>query len=133
MSLSDYNYLNDSRNRPAAAQVLYFEHDDGSIEEIELPTKWDVCSVCDGEGQHVNPSIDAGGISACEFDTDPDFAEAYFGGTYDVVCNRCHGRTTERVVDWDALTPEQAAAYERQLEEEARDRAYELAEIRMGA
>lgn len=130
--MSDLNYLTDARNQPAASRVLYLEREDGSTDEIELPTTWAVCSVCNGEGKHVNPSIDCGGLTADDFHDDPDFESDYFGGVYDVTCNRCNGRTTERVVDWNALTDEQREAYENQLEGEASDRAEHLAEIRAG-
>ncbi len=127
--IDDLNYFNDPRNRPAREPVLY--HDDGT--EERLPTRWEVCHVCGGEGKHVNPSIDAGGISADEFHDDPDFHESYMRGDYDVTCNRCNGRTTVAVVDIDKLTPEQKHAYARQLQDEADDRAERMAEIRMGA
>ena len=118
----------DCRDQPAPSHILYT--DDG---DIELPTRWDVCSVCNGEGRHVNPNIDRNGISAQDFYDDPDFYDEYMSGTYDVTCYRCHGRTTERVVDWEALTPEQVEAYEQQLQDEAYDRAVAEAERRMGA
>ena len=131
MSLvDDLNYARDPRTQGAAkAPILYL--DDGT--EIELPTRWEVCGVCYGEGKHVNPSIDAGGISASQFAEDPFFEGDYFAGVYDVTCSRCGGRTTVRVVDIDALTPELKHAYAEQLREEAADRAYALAELRMGA
>ncbi len=133
-TLETMNYLNDHRNRPGPDLRLWMDDPEtGETVEIELPTKWDVCSVCNGEGKHVNPAIDCGGISAEAFHDDPDFADAYFGGTYDQVCNNCHGRTTERVVDWDQLTEAQAEAYEAQLQAEAECRAEHLAELRMGA
>jgi hypothetical protein len=52
---------------------------------------WEVCSVCRGNGQHVNPSIDAHGITWEEFDEDPDFKEEYFSGLYNVTCYECKG------------------------------------------
>jgi hypothetical protein len=54
---------------------------------------WRVCGTCGGKGRHVNPSIDADhGITAEEFADDPDFAEDYFGGVYDVTCHECGGK-----------------------------------------
>jgi hypothetical protein len=55
-------------------------------------TVWAVCPTCEGEGKHVNPSIDSHGISREEFDEDPDFEEAYFSGAYDVTCVECKGQ-----------------------------------------
>jgi len=51
-----------------------------------------VCPTCDGNGTHVNPSIDSEGISAEQFYEDPDFEEAYFSGVYDVACAECGGQ-----------------------------------------
>lgn len=53
---------------------------------------WAICPLCSGHGKHVNPSIDASGLSAEDFAEDPDFAEEYFSGGYDVTCNQCQGR-----------------------------------------
>ena len=121
------NYYNDKRTHgPAGPAVLYT--DDG---DITLPMRWVVCPVCDGEGKHVNPAIDAGGIS--REDLDPDFVENYIGGVYDVCCSHCQGRTTIQEVDWDSLTSEQADAYRAQLDELDKMRACEIAERAMGA
>lgn len=129
MSLDNFNYHTDPRVCEAAeAPVLYLE--DG--QEIPLPMSWVVCEVCNGAGKHVNPSIDAGGISAETFHDDPDFAESYMRGDYDQTCNRCRGRTTVPGVDWKQLTPEHRAAYEAQLEDDAAYEAERAAEIRMG-
>ncbi len=128
-AIEDMNYYNDQRTLPAARQPILFT-DDG--EEIELPMKWVVCGICNGKGKHVNPSIDAGGLSA-EMMDDVDFLDDYHAGTYDVTCNGCNGRTTVPAVDWDALTPEQSAAYKSQLQDEADDLACQRSELAMGA
>lgn len=129
-AIEGLNWSHDHRNcERAEAPVLYLDDDT----EMELPTRWAVCPVCNGAGTHVNPSIDCGGLSAEDFDEDPDFAEDYMAGAYNVPCNRCGGRTTVPEVDVSSLSPELAAAYERQCRDEAADRACELAEMRMGA
>lgn len=56
-----------------------------------FPAAFEVCSRCGGKGTHVNPNIDGHGISPDEFADDPDFAEAYFSGRYDVRCYQCDG------------------------------------------
>lgn len=48
--------------------------------------------MCEGEGTTVNPNIDAHGLTAEDFREDPDFAENYFSGTYDVPCRACGGK-----------------------------------------
>lgn len=128
--LDDLNYLNDQRSAPAAeAPVVYM--DDGS--QKPLPIKWAVCPVCDGKGSHVNPSIDANGLSREQFEDDPDFAEQYWNGTYDQTCTRCKGRTTVPIVDENACDSLLLAMYRRQQQDKADDRACYLAEVRAGA
>lgn len=152
-ALDNWNYANDSRTQgPAKSPVLYFagcgkcgtmnnEADEQACDcsdyeyveqEMKLPMSWQVCLVCDGEGKHVNPSIDAGGISREQFHDDPDFAEQYWNGDFDQTCTRCNGRTTVPSVNWDALTPKQVELYEAQLSADAEYAAERRAEIMMG-
>jgi hypothetical protein len=127
-AIENLNIARDVRSHDAVkAPVLYM--DDG--EEVELPMTWAVCHVCNGKGRHVNPAIDAGGLSA-EMQDDVDFLDDYMAGTYDQVCNGCKGRTTVPAVDWDALTTEQRELYTAQLQADADCEAERLAEIRMG-
>lgn len=56
-----------------------------------MASKWRICPACHGEGTCVNPNIDSNGLSAEDFADDPDFAEAYMGGAYDVNCGACGG------------------------------------------
>lgn len=127
--IDDYNYACDPRTQGAAKPpILYLENGD----EVELPMKWDVCPVCQGKGTHVNPSIDAGGISMECFHDDPDFYEDYMNGQYDQTCNRCNGRTTVPVTDWSAMSDEHRELYEAQLEADAAYEAERRAEMMMG-
>jgi len=66
---------------------------------ILLPSKRVVCPQCDGTGKHVNPAIDGHGLSADDFAEDPDFAESYFSGVYDVRCELCNGNNVIDEVD----------------------------------
>lgn len=76
--------------------TVWGEDDDGDFEEdIEASIEFELCDLCNGKGTHVNPSIDAHGLSADDFAGDPDFEEVYFSGGYDVRCALCHG---DRVV-----------------------------------
>ena len=54
-------------------------------------TRWIICPACRGNGSHVNPAIDAGGISTADFADDPDFADNYMDGMYDLPCDKCNG------------------------------------------
>jgi hypothetical protein len=101
---------------------------------IAIPFKWIVCGICDGRGTHVNPSIDCGGISREDFDDDPDFAESYRSGAYDVTCGECNGRRV--VPELTPHTDEERAAVARLEESERADAEYESvcrAERAMGA
>ena len=68
--------------------ILTWEDDTGTV---ECPAKAEVCSSCQGRGTYVNPSIDSHGLSADDFAEDPDFAEDYRSGAYDVACKSCGG------------------------------------------
>lgn len=82
---------------------------DANGDELVLPAVFQVCSRCRGEGTHVNPSIDGHGLTAEDFAEDPDFAEEYMRGTYDVPCSECGGERVVAQVDVEALTPAQRA------------------------
>ena len=103
--------------------VLYTEDD----REIKLPTHWEVCDRCHGEGKHSNPSIDGNGITASEMDEmcyhDEDFAENYFSGVYDVTCHECDGKRVTKVVNLNAMSPEDVKEY---YEQQAQRRESEL-------
>lgn len=81
--------------------------DDEGSEIHVFPARYEVCRTCDGKGKHVNPSIDAHGISRDEFDDDPGFEEDYFSGVYDVECYECHGRRVVPKIDDSNLNPRQ--------------------------
>lgn len=87
---------------------------------MSTPEKFCVCTLCKGEGTVVDPNIDAHGLSREDFDEDPDFAEEYMNGAYDIQCPRCKG---QRVL----LTEELEAIYQREAEraDERRLRALE--------
>ena len=76
-------------------------------EGLEYRAEYVVCVVCNGRGSHVNPAIDSQGLSSEDFAQDPDFAEGYFSGVYDVQCSGCLGR---RVALWP-LDEDGEAAY----------------------
>jgi len=92
---------------------------------IEIPFKYEVCSLCDGKGKHVNPSIDAHGISSEEFADDPDFYDEYKSGMYDVTCYLCHGNRVVPVPDESRCNTEQKAFLKVLEEREADERAYQ--------
>ncbi len=132
-SIEDVNFARDSRNcERDAERTLDMPQPDGSYVTVTLPTTWVVCPTCSGRGSHVNPAIDCNGLTAEDFAADPDFAEEYFSGSYDQVCNRCAGRTTVREIDYARLTDEQRAQLDAEAEADAAMEAERLAEIRFG-
>jgi hypothetical protein len=120
-SLEDRNYYNDARVQAIRAVVPTDE------EGNELPHKWVVCPLCEGRGKHANPSIDCCGLTAEDFDTDPDFAEAYMSGAYDVECRHCGGRTTvpEVVVSRCTFAQKRILVLMRRQERDRIDSRYE--------
>lgn len=66
--------------------------------------KFIVCPVCEGSGKTVNPAIDSHGLTREDFAEDPDFAESYMRGDYDITCRACNGQrvvTRERIEELD--------------------------------
>lgn len=104
-----------------------------------FPCKLVDCPTCRGKGKHVNPSIDAGGLTSEDFDRDPGFRAAYFGGSYDVSCYGCDGKRKVPAIDVRELHDEDRPVYERwkawydeqQADAEA-DRRERAAELRHG-
>lgn len=90
--------------------TLTVEGDEG---EVEIPAKYEVCSTCEGKGSHVNPSIDSKGLTAEDFNEDPEFLEEYRRGTYDVACVECKGARVVPAVDDERATKEEIALAER--------------------
>ena len=91
--------------------------------EIEIPFAWVVCGQCRGNGMHVNPAVDCGGLTSEDFAADPDFAESYFSGVYDVTCGECQGRRV--VPELRPRTAEQKAALGALDAQEEADVSYE--------
>lgn len=116
----------------AQPPVLCTEDADGNLVETPLPMKYDVCGLCEGRGKHVNPSIDGNGLTAEDFEEDPDFAEEYFAGTYDVTCACCRGKRVVAVVDEERMTPETLTAWKAQEAEHAAEARERAAELRLG-
>jgi hypothetical protein len=144
MSIEDRNYYGDSRVRAGErgdwfssldekhnkATVTLFDGDDE--EEVEVPVKLEVCPTCEGRGKHVNPSIDAGGLSRDDFDEDPDFREEYMSGMYDVSCYECSGKRVVPVIDEDHCDAAILKRIHAKQEEDEDFRRLQEAERRMG-
>lgn len=104
--------------------------DDDSEEPAWIEVEFQVCSSCGGKGSYVNPSIDADGLSAADFDeAGDDFREDYFAGNYDVRCGECEGMRVVPVPVSDEIKRQIATL----LHERWLGRQDEIAERRIGA
>jgi hypothetical protein len=85
--------------------TIEIENEDGEPVEHELPTIYEVCGRCRGEGKHTNPSIDGHGISEEEWERDWSYEERedYMNGVYDVQCYECNGLRVVAAVDEELL------------------------------
>lgn len=109
--------------------TLSWEGEDDEL--ITVPAMYVVCALCDGTGKHVNPSIDANGLTSEDFAEDPDFAEDYRRGTYDVSCYRCHGARVSPSVAEHASEAQQLA-YDNRVSAEYADLREQANEERWG-
>lgn len=114
-------------------RMIYTVYAEDDEVEYKIPLRFGVCDVCDGHGVHVNANIDGEhGLTAEDFEDDPDFKEAYFGGAYDVTCAGCNGLRVKPYA-----VPAEGSAEARWLEQyfadDAEYAAVCAAERRMGA
>jgi len=80
---------------------------------VSFPAKWDICSRCEGDGHHSNPSIDGNGITESEWsEWHSDEREDYLSGKNDISCRECNGSGKVKVVDTLLLSEEQKKDYE---------------------
>ena len=84
-----FGYLNEEGN------LVSVDEDLEEVEQKWYHIEWIVCSLCEGRGEYVNPSIDSHGLSREDFDEDPDFAQEYITGGYNIPCELCKGRAVE--------------------------------------
>jgi hypothetical protein len=145
-AMDNYNYWNDSRviesmvSKPKVSTCRSFmiyevgETEDGEPETIRVPTRFEVCPYCEGRGRHVNPSIDAGGLTQEDLrDWDDWEIEEYFSGGYDVTCTTCNGNRVVSEPDFSKISKEDAEKI-RKWEREEREYAQMCAmERAMGA
>jgi len=149
---TEHNYHGDSRVINARKQrefnngfdmkhmTFTFEVNDGESDETTvhtLPAKFEVCPTCEGRGKHVNPSIDAGGISEDdEFwqdDHDEEGYSLYHNGFYDVTCYTCGGRNVVPTIDRDRANESTLAIWDGRCADDAGFDHICRSELLMGA
>jgi RecJ-like exonuclease len=86
-------------------------------EVVQLPARYEVCSRCDGEGKS---SAHLGSFSREDFDEDPDFAEDYMNGAYDIPCEKCKGQRVVPVINREACTTDDQKRALEHLDDQAR-------------
>lgn len=124
-------YTEFDEKKMVATVTLYNEEDHSESDE-DIPVLFEVCPTCNGKGKHVNPSIDCNGLTAEDFAEDPDFAESYISGMYDVPCYGCDGRRVVPVVDEERTPRDLLAKLHQKWQDEADYRATVMAERRFG-
>lgn len=115
---------------PTLASSVMQDDDGESV--LKCPIRYGVCGLCEGKGKHVDPSIDAHGLSSEDFDADPDFAESYFSGAYDVQCYRCDGQRVQPEIDTARLSAPLCKVVDRYFAGLAADRRERESEARYG-
>ena len=109
-----YNFLKPDYKRG----IIIFEPDwEDEDSRKELPAKMEVCGRCDGRGVH-DPDGFSNGFTREDFAEDPDFAEDYFAGKYDVKCTECGGRNVVLVIDRDKSDPVTLEVVDEWMQEE---------------
>jgi len=94
---------------------------------MNLPTKWEICPDCGGEG---GSSAHLGVLTVGDWDQDE--LNGYFAGHYDKSCGPCGGTGKLKTPDHDQMTTEQSKLVNDQDEGAANDRAEMESERRMG-
>ncbi len=114
------------------ATINYTDWETG--DDIQLPAKWEICPVCEGEGKE---SAYLGSWTGSEWaEEDPDFQEDYMRGGYDRRCEQCNGSGKIKDIDWDSIEANNPELYAELTEQEDARASYEYevaAERRMGA
>ncbi len=98
----------------------------------QIPSRWEICDQCQGEGKRDHPAF-SNGITSSEWNDEweDEEREAYLGGRYDVACECDHGRVL--VPDEDACNKDILNLYYEHLREERSYEAERESERRMGA
>jgi len=111
--------------------IAYTLHDDdGSSEDVVLPSKFVVCDRCEGRGVH---DCWEGGMTGDEMaEQGPEYLDDYLSGVYDTRCTVCDGLRVIEVVDTDRLDAGTLRRYEATEQAQREYEAEVAAERRYG-
>ena len=121
----------DHVNQKRRTATIIWEDDECEEYHTEVPIVFEVCPECGGSGTHCNRNIDGNGLTAEDFAEDPDFAEDYFAGNYDVICEMCDGLRVYPTLDPKAKLSEEQSQAVAFMEQRAYDEAMDRRTQRM--
>lgn len=110
-------------------RTLAYQHN-VYTENLNLPTQWEICSGCKGEGKS---SAYLGSFSSDDMNEDPEFYHDYMSGMFDRSCTLCHGSGKVRTIMYHLLPVELAIEIAEFEFDEGQDDTTQQAEIAMGA
>lgn len=84
------------------------EDDETETVIIKVPTKWEICECCSGDGTHALHGIV---IDPSEWDYEE--MDDYMSGRYDTACGECNSTGKLKVVDWDSVSSVLKAEWEK--------------------
>lgn len=103
--------------------VTIYDEEENEI-EVKAPARWEICSRCNGDGKHSNPAIDGNGLTAEDFEDDPDFRADYMSGRYDIPCENSCSSGKVLVIDEERFALQDPKSYALWKEQESSDEAY---------
>ncbi len=112
----------------------YCEENVTGEDYIMVTGKMIICPSCGGNGHHVRRDIDDSAlVDSMREDGDDEGLEAYFSGSFDVLCEECKGANVIFAPDPEAGPLWAREAIDSWEKEEREQNRISKAEIRMGA
>lgn len=108
--------------------VTFIYVDDFPEDRKYLPTKWEICPSCLGDGT-IRPNIS----EETYFDMGPEEREDYFEGRHDRPCPECDGSGKIKVIDEARCDPADLEEYRTQEADRLASEYEAAAERKLGA